>query len=55
MASAEIHFSLRNYMRRLKTFFRQAAGSVATEAYPQGYVAGRQATENAAGERFQPP
>lgn len=36
-------------------FPSKAAGSGATEAYPQGYVAGRRATENASGGRFQQP
>jgi hypothetical protein len=34
-------------------FSSKAAGSLTTEAYPLGYVAGRQATENAAGDLFQ--
>jgi len=43
--------------RRAKTrpFPSRAAGSGATEAYPQGYVAGRRASENAAGGCFQQP
>jgi hypothetical protein len=39
-------------MRLLKTVPSKAAGSGATEAYPQGYVAGRRATKNAAGGPF---
>src|SRR5262249_42801106 len=31
----------------------KAAGSMAAEAYPLGYVAGRHAAENEAGRRFQ--
>lgn len=42
-------------MRLLKTIPSKAAGSGTTEAYPQGYLAGRRATENAAGGRFQQP
>ena len=41
--------------RLLKPFSNKAAGSPATDAYPLGYVAGRRATENDVGERFQQP
>jgi len=33
----------------------KAAGNMATEAYSLGYVAGRHATENEVGGRFQHP
>ena len=41
--------------RLLKPFSNKAAGSPATDAYPLGYAAGRRATENDVGERFQQP
>ena len=33
----------------------KAAGSMVTESYPLGYVAGKHATENEVGDRFEHP
>ncbi len=41
--------------RMIKTQCNKAAGSMVTEAYPLGYVAGRRTTENAVRWRFHHP